>query len=121
MTKKIDKDITDIYYNWRKKQYNNKEGFFPIFQSFSEKMTNLSNGAIALYVFLGLKSNYQTGISFYSIQKLSIIFDKSPRTISFWIKDLENNKLIYRKQQTLNGVSTTYLLPYPDENKDTNF
>ncbi|BBG67180.1 hypothetical protein AKUH3B101J_PKUN00120 (plasmid) [Apilactobacillus kunkeei] len=116
-----DKDMTELYANWRKDQYHENKGFFPIFQSFSSKMTKLSNGAIALYVFLGLKSNYKTGVSFYSVKKLSIIFNKSPRTISFWIKDLEDNKLIYRKQKTLNGVSTTYLLPYSDKNKDTNF
>lgn len=120
MSDNFDKDLEENYYEWRKNQYNNKKGFFPIFQSFSKKMMSLSNGAIALYVFLGLKSNYKTGTSFYSINKLSIIFNKSPRTISFWVKDLEKNHLIYRKQKRLNGVSITYLLPYEDSKKDIN-
>ncbi|MCK8625201.1 helix-turn-helix domain-containing protein [Apilactobacillus sp. M161] len=105
-------DIQNKFSVWRKIQYDNKVGFFPIFSDFSKKIPKLSTGAISLYVFLGLKSNYKTGTSFYSINKLSIIFDKSPRTISIWIKNLEDNGLIYREQKRKNGVSVTYLLPY---------
>lgn len=100
------------YESWKKKQFTSKEGFFPIYQSFEDKMAKLSGGAVSLYVFLGLKSNYKKGTSFYSINKLSIIFGKSSRTISIWIKELENEELIYREQKALNSVSTTYLLPY---------
>lgn len=97
---------------WRKVNFESNKGFFPIFQDFSKHMQNLSTGAISMYVFLGLKSNYKDGTSFYSIAKLAIQFNKSERTISNWIKELENKNLICRKQKKINGVSTTYLLPY---------
>lgn len=79
---------------------------------FEKKMKDLSPGAISLYIFLGMHSNYKDGTSFYSVTTLASNFNKSPRTISNWIKELEDNKLIYRKQNKVNQVSTTYLLPY---------
>lgn len=100
------------YQLWRKDNFKNNTGFFPIFSDFNKYINKLSPGAVKLYVFLGLHSNYTKGTSYYSIKRLSIEFGKSTRTISNWIQELEKNSLIYRKQKRLNGVSTTYLIPY---------
>lgn len=107
------KNIYEKQYNiWRQRIFLSKIGFFPIFSSFEEKIINLSPGALKLYLYLGIHSNYQTGKSYYSISKLAEILHKSPRTISSWFKELEDNDVIVRKQEKLNGVSTTYLRPY---------
>ncbi|TGE61095.1 hypothetical protein C6P21_02700 [Weissella confusa] len=98
--------------NWRKSQYRDNTGFFPLFQNFNIILQDLSPGACKLYIFLGLHSNYKTGESFYSLTKISSELDCSPRTISNWMKELEEKNLVVRKQKSLNGVSTTYLLPY---------
>lgn len=97
---------------WKEKKFNNRIGFFPIFSDFKPYLNKLSPGAISLYVYLGLHSNYKTGEVFHSIGKIAIFFNKSPRTISNWIKELEDNGLITREQLKLNSVSHTYLKPY---------
>lgn len=107
MTNKINE-----YYLWRNEQFEEKIGFFPIFSDFKPYLSKLSPGAISLYVYLGLHSNYQTGESFHSIKKISIFFGKSTRTISNWIRELDDFNLIQRKQKELNGVSYTYLQAY---------
>lgn len=108
----FDKKRKEDYNKWRKYNFSEHKGFFPIFEDFSQYMNKLSTGAISMYVFLGLKSSYKDGTSFYSIEKLALHFNKSERTISNWLKELENNNLIYRKQKKFNSVSTTYLVPY---------
>lgn len=100
------------YAIWRTEQFSEKIGFFPIFSDFKPYLSKLSPGAISLYLYLGLHSNYETGESFHSVQKISIFFGKSTRTISNWIKELEDFKLIKREQKKLNGVSHTYLQAY---------
>jgi len=88
--------------------------FFPIFENFKDKLylKNLSGGALKLYIFLGIYSKYNSGESWYSIPSIAKYFNKSERTISYWIKELTQNKLIYRKQKSINTTSTTYLLTY---------
>lgn len=112
-----DKNIEN-YSQWRKEQFSNRAGFFPIFSDFKYLMRHLSPGAISLYVYLGLHSNYKTGEVFHSLGKIAIFFGKSKRTISNWIKELEEMKLIYREQKNLNSVSHTYLIPY-EKNEST--
>lgn len=107
----MEKKFND-YAIWKNKQFTEKIGFFPIFSDFKPYMQTLSPGAISLYIYLGLHSNHNTGESFHSIKKISIFFDKSTRTISNWLKELEDAGLIKRAQKKLNGVSHTYLVPY---------
>lgn len=106
------KQYIDSYVAWRYKNYTNKVGFFPIFSDFSNIIGHLSTGAVTLYVYLGLKANTRRGTSFYSISRIAEDLHKSTRTISSWINELKDNDLIYRKQEKLNGVTTTYLRPY---------
>ena len=114
-TKKYINEYENLYFNWRKSQFNNKTPFFPIFKDFMPYLKTLTPGAVSLFIFLGLKSNNKLGTSFYKIETISKFFDRSPRTISNWIKDLEDAHLIIRKQKKVNSVSITYLLPYGNE------
>lgn len=100
------------YMIWKTKNFNNNEGFFPVFKNFEKFFPVLSTGAISLYVFFGIHSKNRTGDSFYSINSIAKIFGKSTRTISFWISELEMNGLIVRKQKSKNNVSITFLRPY---------
>ncbi|OZI10208.1 hypothetical protein CEW92_18285 [Bacillaceae bacterium SAS-127] len=97
---------------WRDENFYNKQGFFPVFSTFKEQMRSLSPGAITLFLYIGLHSNNQTGECRHSIETIAAFFDKSTRTISNWISELEEARLIVRVQLKFNGVSYTYLRPY---------
>lgn len=105
-------DKVNDFFIWRQNQFSENIGFFPVFSDFKPYLSKLSPGAVSLYIYLGLHSNYKTGESFHSIKKIAIFFGKSSRTVSNWIKELEDYNLIFRKQEILNGVSHTYLQPY---------
>jgi DNA-binding MarR family transcriptional regulator len=105
------------YSVWRENNFVSKEGFFPIFKELKEYLPYLSPGAITLYLYFGLHSNNQTGECFHSLETISNYFDKSIRTISNWIKELEDIGLIVRLQLEMNAISHTYLRPFPDEGK----
>lgn len=47
-----------------------------------------------------------------SIDTISKYFKKSKRTISNWLQELEEKKLIKRLQLENNGVAHTFLIPY---------
>jgi len=109
----IRNELLEIKYRqWRKKNYQDNRGFFPIFDGFEKYFSLISPGAISLYVYFGMKSNTKTGVSFYSLNKIAGDFDKTPRTVSNWIQELVDIGLIFRKQKKLNSVSYTYLQPY---------
>lgn len=102
------------YQLWKEKKFNERIGFFPIFSDFKPYLNKLSPGAVSLYIYFGLHANYKTGEVFHSVGKMAIFYNKSTRTISNWVRELEDNNLIVRKQKKLNSVSHTYLLPYND-------
>ena len=97
---------------WRDENFLNKEGFFPIFKDFKSYLNQVSPGAITLFIYIGLNSNNQTGECFHDIKRISDYFDKSPRTISTWFKELEEAGLIERLQLKMNGVAHTFIRPY---------
>lgn len=102
---------------WRNKNFLNKQGFFPVFQGFKNQMKILSPGAISLFLYLGLHSNNLTGETTHSIERMASFFGKSTRTISMWLKELEENGLIERVQITFNGTSHTFIRPYDNSMK----
>ena len=113
MDNKKSKLIKENYAYWKKNSINNK-GFFIIFNGFLEEniLKNISGGALKLYVFLGIKSDNNTGESFYTIPQISEYFGVSERSISNWFKELETLNLIFRFQLKFNSVSHTYLNTY---------
>lgn len=105
-------ELMNNYMIWKLTNFNNNEGFFPVFKNFEKYFSVLSPGAVSLYLFFGLHAKNKTGESFYSINSIAEVFGKSTRTISLWIGELESNDLIARKQKNKNGVSITFLKPY---------
>jgi hypothetical protein len=101
------------YEEWKGKAFD-QFGFFPIFQPFKESflLSNLSGNALRLYIYLGLMSGNLTGETWVSIDTVSKYFDKSPRAVSSWFRELESAKLIERLQFKHNEVSHTFLMPY---------
>lgn len=98
---------------WKKEAFN-RFGFFPVFQPLKESflLKELSGNAIKLYVYLGLVSANETGESWVSIETIAKYFEKSERTISYWLKELEESDLIERFQLEKDGVSHTFIKPY---------
>lgn len=103
---------------WRENNFRKKHGFFPVFKDFKFHMKNLSPGAISLFVYLGLHSNNLTGESSHGIEKMARFFNKSTRTISSWLKELEKEGLIERVQIKFNGPSHTFIKPYSNLNEN---
>lgn len=106
----------EAYASWKRGAFDHI-GFFPIFNSFKEEfiLRELSGNALKLYVYLGLNSGNKTGETWTSIEKISQYFDKSPRAISNWIKELENLQLIERMQLKHNESAHTFLKPYGEK------
>lgn len=102
---------------WRDSNFKNKKGFFAVFQDFKFVMEDLSPGAISMFLYLGLHSNNLTGEVTHSIDRIAKYFNKSPRTISTWLKELEEKNLIVRIQITFNGPSHTFIMPYTSKEK----
>lgn len=105
-------ELRQDHSKWRDEKFLNKEGFFPLFHDFKEYLPKISSGSISLFVYIGLHSNNQTGECYHDINRIADYFNKSPRTISSWFKELEEVGLIERLQLKLNGVSHTFIRPY---------
>lgn len=99
---------------WKKDKLINKDGFFIVYNEFLSKniLKNLSGNALKLYLFIGINSNNSTGESWYTIESFCKYFDKSPRTISYWLNELEHFNLIRRMQLKPNTPAHTFLQPY---------
>lgn len=98
---------------WKRNALDNF-GFFPVFQPLKETfiLKKLSGNALRLYLYLGLMSDNNTGETWVSIDTMATYFEKSKRTISDWLKELEKAGLIERMQLKPNEVSHTFLKPY---------
>lgn len=107
-------------YNQWKSYALDQFGYFPLFQPFKETflLKNLSGNALRLYLYLGLASGNKTGETWVSIETIALYFSKSKRTISSWLKELEEANLIKRMQLNINSVAHTFLLPYGLHLKD---
>ena len=98
---------------WKKYKLSEK-GFFPVFNSFKDNyvLREVSGNALKLYLYLGLMSNNQSGETWVTIESAAAYFDKTPRTISNWVNELERKNLIRKLQLKPNSVAHTFLLPY---------
>lgn len=97
---------------WRELNFKNKEGFFPIFEDFRYLIGGLSPGAVNLFVYIGLNSNNKTGEFFHSLETIANNLNRTVRTISNWMSELEGEGLIIRVQEKFNGPSKTFIRPY---------
>ena len=117
MDKLSNRRMAQIYrqdFNKWKSDALDRYGYFPIFQPFKETflLRNLSGNALRLYLYLGLVSGNKTGESWVSIDTMAKYFGKSNRTISSWLKELEEARLIVRMQFEPNNVAHTFVQPY---------
>jgi hypothetical protein len=116
--KELSQKLREEHAAWRKNNFESKKGFFPIFYGFEQFLPKLSGGAVSLFLYLGLHSNNKTGESYHNIETIANFFGKSPRTISSWFKELQNEGLIYRVQTEFNGVTRTFIRPYTQNKED---
>lgn len=103
---------------WRNYNFSHKEGFFPLFSDFKNEMKFLSPGAVSLFVYFGLHSNNVTGECSHSLETIAHNLNRSIRTISNWVKELESNQLIERIQLDFNSSSRTFIIPYTKRYSD---
>lgn len=103
----------DNHLKWKKEGLEN-QGYFIIFNSFvrNKILTRISGSALKLYIYLGSFTDNHTGECWVSIETIAKYFDRSPRSVSYWIKELEDLNLIRRMQFMVNGPSHTFLQPY---------
>lgn len=113
------KRITDQYEEW-KVQRIKEPGWFPIFNEFvdDDLLKKLSGNGLKLYIYLGIHSKNDTGVSWHSIKTIAKYFGKSERTISTWIEELIKNGLIERIQPERTSSSVTFLKPYGRRNEN---
>jgi len=110
---KIISDYKKDYSNWRDLSRKINKPFFMIHTDFEQLfLKELSAGSLKLYLYLGFRSKYQTGESWESIDDMALFFKKDSRTISNWLRELEEHGLIERKQKGYKNVGTTFLRPY---------
>lgn len=104
------------YSEWKNEGLNS-QGYFLIFNSFIKNniLKQISGNALKLYIFLGSYTDNFTGECWISIDTIAKYFDRTPRAISYWIKELEEYNLIRRLQLKPNNSSHTYLQPYSFE------
>lgn len=108
--------LTAQHEAWRTDNFLNKKGFYPVFSGFKKYFGLLSPGAITLFLYLGLHSNNISGQSHHSIKTMAKNLNKSERTVSNWISELEEIGLIERLQPNFNSVSHTFIIPYDESN-----
>lgn len=104
------------YKQWREKRLK-QGGYFIIFNDFKNNniLKELSGNALKLYIYLGLYSKNNTGESWHSLQTMAEYFEKTERTITNWLRELESLGLITRFQLEVDGVAYTFLKPYTSD------
>lgn len=117
--KVLAKDLTNIYSDWKNSSLETS-GYFVIFNGFqsTNKLKNISGNALKLYIYLGLNSKNFTGEVWHSNAKIAKYFNKSERTVRYWMQELESLNLIKRFQLEYNGESHIFLQPY-DNSRDS--
>ncbi len=102
------------YEIWKKDNFNNKTGYFVIFQNLKNKdfLKSISGSALKLYIYLGLHAKNYSGECNVTINTMAEYFNKDERTISYWIRELEDLGLIERIQFKIKEPAHTYLRPY---------
>lgn len=111
--KKLADSLRNNYSEWKSKSLEDG-GYFVIFNGLqsTDKLKNISGNALKLYIYLGLNSDNFTGEVWHSNKKISKYFNKSERTIRYWMTELESLNLIKRFQLDFNGESHVFLQPY---------
>ncbi|MBC8581700.1 MAG: helix-turn-helix domain-containing protein [Clostridiales bacterium] len=102
------------YSSWKQTKLLRQDGFFIIYNDIktSGLLKHISGNALKCYVFLGIVSKNDTGESWYTVESIADYFQVSTRTVSNWLKELEQYNLIKKLQFEPNTPSHTFLRPY---------
>ena len=98
---------------WKNALIEMNKPFFMIPTDFSHLfLKDISGGALKLYLFLGFHAKYRSGESWYTNEQVGLFFEKDPRTVTKWFKELEDLGLIFRAQKGVMMKANTFLKPY---------
>lgn len=110
------------YYSWKLNNLKNPQGYFVIFNEFynNDLLVDIPDNALRLYIYFGLNHYYKSNKVYYnqSITDISKYFNKSNRTINYWIQDLIDLNLIKRNRASIKDISNTEIIPYDLNLKD---
>lgn len=112
---KLTDGLKDSYSSWKKhkKRNVNVGTFFMLYKDIGDCLSEISGGALKLYVYYGFASKNKTGESWHSVGNVAKSMDVSPRTIDKWNVELEESGLIKRVNAGKKS-KTVFLLPLSD-------
>lgn len=103
----------DEYLQWRSQLMKAESGFFALYADFEPMLTQLSAGALRLYLYIGFHSDNWTGESWHSVDTMAKSLNVDARTVRKGLRELEDMGLIRRVQPRPRGRTFTYLRPLP--------
>ncbi len=90
--------------------------FFMLYKVFQdEHLSDISGGALKLYIYLGFQANNFTGESWHSVETISTYFGNDTRTVQKWFQELEERNLVKRIQRGYKWTANTFMIPYGEE------
>ena len=98
------------YQGWVSRFKEAQEPFFLIPYGFVEKLQPLSPGAVKMFLYCGITMNKETGHFYKSLETMAREINEKPRSVSNWLKELQDMRLIERHQLYLNMSSCTHVL-----------
>jgi len=112
-TEKINNE--DNYKEWKKYQKNQKkkelyDGFFMAPGRIVDYLPSLTDRALNLYIFYGIRANSTNGKTWVSVETCAEALNVTTRSINTWNENLIGLGLIARIDENLSSKST-YLLP----------
>lgn len=112
-TEKINNE--DNYKEWKTHQKNQKnkgvyDGFFMAPGRTVDYLPSLTDRALNLYIFYGIRANSKNGKTWVSVETCAEALNVTTRSINTWNENLINLGLIARIDENLSSKST-YLLP----------
>lgn len=103
---------SEIYKNLIKHGYGEKQISFSRLGDIDKYLPYFKGRALTLYVFYLSKAKNNTGVSYWSIQRIADKLGASAKSITTWNLNLIELGLIYRQNDQNTDISSkTYLLP----------
>lgn len=109
-------ELRNQYGKWKEDMRVRNEPFFMIYKLFQEEhLSDISGGALKLYIYLGFHANNFTGECWHSVEKIADFFGNDQRTVQKWFKELEEKGLVIRIQKGYKWIANTFILPYGEK------
>lgn len=114
-----DREMDELRRNfreWREHQKEDKKPFFAVYSEFKDThLSEISGGALKVYMFIGFHVNSFSGECWVSVETMADFFKNDKRTVKKWLQELEDRGLITRIQKGYKRIANTFLLPYGGE------